>query len=246
MSKTLNERTLVWAHRGASAYAPENTLEAFKLAIDMKADGIETDVHLSKDGHIMVLHDEKLDRTSNGQGKVTDYTLEELKHFDLGYKFYGKLTGVRIPTAEEMFELFKDTGMTINIEIKSADPAIIPALVESVKKYGMQDKIYYSSFDHEQLMRMKRLDPNAKIAPLYGFNMVKPWLYAENMGAWATHPRFNQIDLYPEMVEECHKRGIRVNPWTPDDPEVCKHLSEVGVDGIITNTPDVVKKALGI
>lgn len=247
MAKTLNERTLVWAHRGASAYAPENTMEAFRLAIDMKADGIEIDVHFSKDGHIMVLHDEKIDRTSNGQGKVTDYTLEELKFFDFGYKFYGnKLTGVKIPTLDELYELYSKTNMTINVEIKSANPDIIPALRATAEKYGMLDKIYYSSFDHEQLARMLRFDPEAKVAPLYGFNMVKPWLYSENLGAWAEHPRYNQITLYPELVDECHARGIRVNPWTCDDPEACRQLVEAGVDALITNTPDVARKVLGL
>ena len=105
MSKTLTERPLVIAHRGASAYAPENTMEAFRLAVDMKADGIEIDVHFSKDGHIMVLHDEKIDRTSNGQGKVTDYTLEELKFFDFGCKFKNAYTGTKIPTLDELYEM---------------------------------------------------------------------------------------------------------------------------------------------
>ena len=247
MAKTLNSRPLVWAHRGASAYAPENTMEAFRLAIDMKADGIEIDVHLSKDGHIVVIHDEKIDRTSNGQGKVTDYTLEELKNFDFGYKFYRqKRMGVRIPTLDELYELYSTTDLTINVEIKSADPAIIEPLHATAVKYGMVDKIYYSSFNHEQLMRMKRVYADAKVAPLYGFNMPYAWEYAKTLGVFAMHPHFDQLSLYDEYVDKCHEYGVRVNPWTIDDPEVAKALAEKGVDAFITNVPDVIKSALGI
>lgn len=245
MAKTLTERTLVIAHRGACAYAPENTMEAFALAVEMKADGIETDVHFSKDGHIMILHDEKLDRTSNGQGLVTDYTLEELKHFDLGYKFKKALTGVRIPTVEELYELIKPTDMIINVEIKSADPRMPAALAEITKKYGMQDRLIYSSFNHLQLVRMLEVDPDAFVAPLYGFNMIKPWEYCANIPAKASHPRYDQISLFPEYVEECHKRGIRVHPWTCDDPEAVRALAEAGCDAVITNTPDVARRVLG-
>ncbi len=246
MAKTLNERTLVIAHRGASAYAPENTLESFALAIEMKADGIETDVHFSKDGVVMVNHDEKLDRTSNGQGLITDYTCDELKFFDFGFKFHKKRTDVKIPTIDEMYALVAPSNLCINVEIKSADPAMPQALYDAAKRHGMLDRVFYSSFDHEQLARMLRIFPEAYVAPLYGFNMVKPWLYAENLGALASHPRYNQVFLYPEYVDECHKRGIRVNPWTVDDPEAIKSLAEAGCDALITNVPDVARKVLGL
>ncbi len=246
MAKTLNERTLVIAHRGASAYAPENTLEAFALAIEMKADGIETDVHFSKDGVVMVNHDEKLDRTSNGQGLITDYTCEELKFFDFGFKFYKKRTDIKIPTIDEMYALVKPSGLCINVEIKSSDPAMPQALYDAAKRHGMLDRVFYSSFDHMQLIRMLEIFPEAYVAPLYGFNMVKPWLYAENLGALASHPRYNQIALFPEYVDECHKRGIRVNPWTVDIPEDIKALADAGCDALITNVPDVARKVLGL
>lgn len=245
MAKTLTERTLIVAHRGASAYAPENTLEAFQLAIDMKADGIETDVHFSKDGKIMVLHDEKIDRTSNGQGLVTDYTAEDLKLFDFGCKFKKAYTDTKIPTIDEMYELVKPSDLFINVEIKSADPNMPAALYEAAKRHGMVDRIIYSSFNHQQLALMLEADKNAFVAPLYSFNMVKPWLYCENMEAKASHPKYTQIELYEQYVDECHKRGIRVHPWTCDDPEIIKWLSEKGCDAVITNVPDVARKVLG-
>ena len=245
MSKTLTERTLVIAHRGASAYAPENTMEAFRLAHEMKADGIEIDVHFSKDGHIMILHDEKIDRTSNGQGKVTDYTLDELKFFDFGCKFKNEYTGTKIPTLDELYEFMAPTDMVLNIEIKTNDPLMPRALYELAKKYGMDGRVIYSSFDHMQLQRMLDIDASAFVAPLYGFNMIKAWDYAENMGALASHPKHTQLTLFPEYVEKCHEKGIRVHPWTCDKPELIKSLADAGCDAIITNVPDTAREVLG-
>ena len=244
MKKTLTDRTLVWAHRGACGYAPENTMPAFKLALDMEADGIELDVHFSKDGKIVVCHDEKIDRTSNGQGKITDYTYEELLAFDFGIKFAPEFKGTKIPLLSEVYELFAPTGKVVNVEIKSIDPAIPAALVAVEKECGMEGRVIYSSFDHEQIARILAVDPEAFIAPLYSFNMVKAWDYVANIPAKASHPKMNQVDLYPEYVEEMHKRGIRVHAWTVNTAEDVKHLADAGVDAVITNYPDVAKKAL--
>ncbi len=244
MSKSLNERTLVIAHRGACGYAPENTMPAFELAAEMKADGIETDVHFSKDGEIVIVHDNKLDRTSNGQGQVTFYTLEELRQFDFGMKFDPKFRYTRIPTIGELFDLCYKQGMVLNIEIKSNDPELPAKLFEECKKHNMVEQTFYSSFDHEQLARMLRVYPEAYVAPLYGFNMIKPWLYGENMGARAVHPKYDQLFLYPEYVEECHSRGLRVNTWTVNDAEDAKKLIDLGADALITNYPDVMRSLL--
>ncbi len=246
MSKTLTEKTLVVAHRGASAYAPENTMEAFRLAADMKADGIEIDVHFSKDGHIVIIHDEKIDRTSNGQGKVTDYTLDELKFFDFGYKFNGGVKGVKIPTLNELYDFLLTNDMILNIEIKSGDPKLPAALDELTKKYGLEDRIIYSSFNHLQLKRMLDVNKDAFVAPLYSFNMLNAWDYAENMNALASHPNYSQITVnFADYVDRCHEKGIRVHPWTCDDPEIIKLLADKGCDAVITNVPDKAREALG-
>lgn len=244
MAKTLVEKTLVWAHRGAFGYAPENTMPAFQMAIDMKADGIELDVHFSKDGKIVVIHDETIDRTSNGQGKVTDYTYEELLAFDFGIKTDAKYKGTKIPTLAEVYELFAPTNLTINIEIKTSDPAMPAALDALAKEYGIEDRVLYSSFNHEQIARMQRVNPDAFIAPLYSFNMVKAWDYCKNIPAQASHPNKNQISLYPEYVEECHKLGIRVHPWTVNSEEDMRFLVEQGCDALITNYPDIARKVV--
>ena len=241
--KPLIEKTLILAHRGAWGYRPENTIEAFSLAAEMGADGVELDVHLSADGHVMVLHDSKIDRTSNGQGVVTDYTLEELKQFDFGYHYNNdKRTGVKIPTLDEVYALLAPTGMIVNVEIKSADPAVVVACDRIAKEYGMEDKVIYSSFDHHQLARVKEIAPDAFIAPLYGFNMLNPWNYCTDIGAKASHPHMNQIERIPDYVQKCHEKGIRVHPWTANAEKDIAFLLEAGVDAIITNYPDIALK----
>ena len=254
MGKTLTERTYVWAHRGAcgapignaAADVPENTMPAFELAAELHADGVETDVHFSKDGRIMIMHDPKLERTSNGQGLVTDYTYDELQVFDFGIKISKEFKGTRIPTMDDLFELCRRSGMLVNVEIKSKDPMMPAALDECAKKHHMQDGVLYSSFNHEQLARMLRVNPSAFVAPLYDFNMVKPWDYAANIPAKATHPRSNQLFLYEDYVDKCHALGVRVHPWTVDDPEEAKKLAQMGCDALITNQPLKIMEALGL
>ncbi|MBQ7592104.1 MAG: hypothetical protein IJU46_06220 [Clostridia bacterium] len=249
---TLTERTLILGHRGAcgalsgmpGAYAPENTMPSFELAAQMHADGVETDVHFSKDGKIMILHDAKLDRTTNGQGLITDYTAEELSVFDAGIKTGAEFKKTRIPRLDDLLDLCRRTGMLLNIEIKSADPLMPAALFECVRAHRMDEGVIYSSFDHEQLARMLRVDPSAFVAPLYSFNMIKPWDYAANIPAKAVHPRSPQILLYEGYVDRCHELGIRVHPWDIEDPERAKMFAKLGVDAIITNHPDVMLEAL--
>ena len=243
--KTLTPKTYIYAHRGACGYAPENTLDAFKLAADMNADGVELDVHFTKDGKVVVIHDEKIDRTSNGQGAVLDYTYEELLAFDFGCKFYGERRGVKLPLLSDVYELLAPTGMIVNVEIKANDPEICAACDRIAKECGMESKVIYSSFNHFQLAQMKEVNPDAFVAPLYSFNMLKPWDYCANIGASASHPRQNQISLLPEYVEECHKLGIRVHPWTVNDEADMKFLADAGCDAIITNYPDVAKRVIG-
>lgn len=242
--KTLTPKTYVYAHRGASGYAPENTLDAFKLAAEMGADGVELDVHFTKDKKVVVIHDEKIDRTSNGQGAVLDYTYEELLAFDFGCKFYGERRGVKLPLLSEVYELLAPYGMTVNVEIKANDPEICVACDRIAKEYGMEDKVIYSSFDHFQIAKAKEINPDAFIAPLYGFNMLLPWDYCVAIGAAASHPRQNQIRLIPQYVEECHNRGVRVHPWTVNEESDMAFLAEAGCDALITNYPDVAKRVL--
>lgn len=240
--KTLSgKRPLVWAHRGASGYAPENTMEAFERAIDMKADGIEIDVYFSADKKIVICHDEKIDRVSNGQGKVTEYTLEELKKFDFGCKFYfGERRGIKIATLGELFSLYKSCDLSINIEVKSGNEEMPLALVDKAKEYGISERIIYSSFNHLQLQRILEINKSARVAPLYSGNWLNMDKYAENMNAFAIHPHMDQIRNFQSLVEDCHKKGIAVNPWTVNENDSISEMIAAGCDAIITNYPDRV------
>ncbi len=240
--KTLSgKRPLVWAHRGASGYAPENTMEAFEKAIEMNADGIEIDVYFSLDGQIVICHDEKMDRVSNGQGNVTEYTLQELKNFDFGCKFYnGERKGIKIATLDELYSLYKTTNMIINVEVKSGSEEMPLALVKKAKEFGISDQIVYSSFNHLQLKRISDIDKTARIAPLYSGNWLNMDKYAEDMGAFAIHPVQSQILVFPDLVEKCHSKGIWVNPWTVNGETAIADMIAAGCDAIITNYPDRV------
>lgn len=228
----------VWAHRGASAFAPENTMEAFKLAVEMNADGIETDVHLSKDNVLILMHDEKLDRTTNGTGYIKDYTYEELKQFNANYNKEG-YEFCHIPTLNELLQLCKDTGILLNIEVKTDMiwyDEIERRIVELVKEYGVEDKVIYSSFNHYSLKKLKEVDPNAKVGLLYMEGLYKIWNYAVDFEAYALHPVFLACFL-DNYVSNCHKHNIAVNAWTVNKMEHMIWFKQQNADGIITDDP---------
>jgi glycerophosphoryl diester phosphodiesterase len=235
-------KTLILAHRGASAYLPENTMEAFSLAIEQGADGFELDVHLTKDGEIVVAHDERLERVSNGTGLINDYTLEQLKSLDFGKLASSGNRIYRIPTLAEVFSLVKPAGLTLNIEMKIDERIYIDLpekLAALTKKYLMEDQVIYSSFNHYFLQLIKKFEPSAKTGLLYDLALIDPWVYAKYTGAYAIHPNYRIIAALPETVAKCHENGIKVNVWTVDDPQTIKFLLERGVDCIMTNKPDI-------
>ena len=157
-------KTQVWAHRGASAYAPENTLEAFKLAAGHGADGVELDVQLSRDNELVVAHDETIDRVSNGSGYIKDHTLRELKKLRFN-RLFPEYRDAAIPTLREVYELLKPTGLVINVELKTG---IVP--YEGIEEralclaseMGMGNRVIYSSFHHPSLVKLKMLDSSVK------------------------------------------------------------------------------------
>lgn len=226
----------VWAHRGASGHAPENTLPAFELASRLGADGIELDVQLSKDDIPVVIHDERIDRVSDGTGWVKDYTLEELRAFNFNKAFpaYGR---VMIPTLSEVYDLMKDTDMTINLELKNG-VIFYQDLEEKVLKlaetYGISERIIYSSFNHYSMKKMKQLKPDARIAFLYSNGILDIADYADKYHAYAVHPSCNNME-YPNIVKECHDKNIRVHVWTINEQTDFERMRELGVDAVITN-----------
>lgn len=233
------KKTLVWAHRGASAYAPENTLEAFQKAVDFKADGIELDVQRTKDGTLVVIHDEKVDRVSRASGWVKDFTYEKLKKIDVNRHFpqYGPQY---IPTLEEVCELIRPTGLTMNVELKTGVifyPDIEEQTLELMERMGMEERVIYSSFNHYSIRRIRRLRPDAVTGLLYQDGMIDVMSYAkQTVQADALHPAVYNVQ-YPDFFASCRKHGLKVHVWTVDEEEHMRLLCENETDAMITNDP---------
>lgn len=232
-------KPVIIAHRGASKQAPENTMAAFRKALELGAGGIETDVHFSADGHLVVIHDEQVDRTSNGKGLVKSKTLAELKSLDFGSWFAPEFSGEKIPELDELLQLVADWDGLLNIELKNGPvfyPGIEQAVAEAIRKYKLTNRTIISSFNHYSLVEIRRVCPEIKTAPLYMAGLYEPWEYARRMGATAIHPLF--YNIVPEVMKGCKLNNIMVNPFTVDQPEQIRAMAEAGVDGIITNVPD--------
>ena len=238
------EKTKVWAHRGASGYAPENTLDAFRKAVEMGADGIELDVQMTKDGELVVIHDETIDRVSNGKGWVKNYTYEELKKFNFN-KTHLEYTKEEIPTLEQVYRLIKPTNLTINVEIKTGIvfyPGIEGRVLELTERLGMKERVIYSSFNHYTIRKIKELDPQAKTGMLYEDGMIDAVDYAcDVVKADALHPAGYNV-LYPGFLDKCRERNRQLHVWTINEEKDMRMLCEAGVDALITNYPDIAKK----
>lgn len=232
---------LIYAHRGASGYAPENTLEAFAMAADMRADGVELDVHICRSGELVVTHDETVDRCSDGSGRVADHTLTELKKLRFN-RTHPEFADARIPTLEEVFELLKPTGLRVNIELKNSlmdYPCLEEKTLEAASKAGMLPRVLISSFNHYSLQRVKALAPEIPCGLLYEATMVKPWAYAVALGMDALHPLFAEVLLPGGHCAAAHRAGIQVNAWTVNREEHIRAVLAEGADGVITNYPDL-------
>ena len=237
---------LIWGHRGASGHAPENTLPAFKMAANMGADGVELDIQQTKDGVIVVCHDETIDRTSSGAGWLKDFTFEELRRLDFsnGNAAY---EDVKIPTMEEVFYLLAPTGLTINIELKTGIifyENIEEKILDLTKKMGWEDRVIYSSFNHYSVRKIKELDPGAKVGLLYGDGPIDMPGYGRRLGADALHPAFYNLQ-YPDYMEDCRRYGLDVNVWTVNSTADLMQCREYGVNAVITNYPDKALKLYG-
>lgn len=232
-------------HRGASGYRPENTLSAFSLALEMGVDGLELDVHMTRDGHLIVCHDEQVNRTTNGSGLIKDLTLEEIKALDAGSWFSPAYQGEKIPTLEEVLSLIQGVPLLLNIELKNG-PIQYPGLEEKtialLKQYGMEHQTILSSFNHYSLLEVKRIAPEIRTGILYMAGLVDPWVYARYLGADSIHPYVYSV--IPAMVKGAVENHFTVYPYTVNEEIHMKHLFQMGVTGIITNYPDRAKKIL--
>lgn len=244
------KKTRIIAHRGANFFAPQNTLPAFEKAIELGAEGFETDIHLTKDGIPVLCHNYTVDATSDGKGNISDYTYEELQNFDFGNYFSPVYAGTKMPTVAEFLELFKKADLEIlNIEIKSPkDPKeynIVETTIDMVKEFGLFDKLIISSFNPALLARAKEYESECRTGLLYApdnkwfWSVVKnPIKSAVELKCDAIHP--NELFISREYVERAHANGLKVNPWTVNKPKSIEKCLDYGVDGIITNHPDLV------
>jgi glycerophosphoryl diester phosphodiesterase len=235
-------RPAIWAHRGASDDAPENTLAAFALALEQGADGLELDVTLSADGVPVVIHDDTLDRTTNGYGPVRWQTLAALKQLEAGYpaQFGGQFAGERLPTLDEVFAAF-GPRTRINVELKqdrAPGRPLAPAVVALIQRHGLARRVIVSSFQFSNLRQVRALDPTLPIGLLYtiatgGARLVR-WLTGD------LHPEAHHPGCYalaPEQVAWFHAQGLRVNTWTVNAEADLRRFAQAGVDGLITNRP---------
>ena len=241
---------LVLAHRGANKVAPQNTIPAFQKALDFKADGLETDVHLSMDGHIVICHNYTIDETSNGTGRVDEMALSQLKGFDFGSYFNDEFKGVSLPTLPELLDLTKSMKL-INIEIKppQKDCDLVKKVVEAIHQYGIVENSIVSCFDPECIKLVKEIDKNVKTGLLYEnddlgheimtFGVAK---YCKQLNADAAHPH-RKLITHKEVID-LHNLGIKVNPWTVNKEEEIIRFTEWGCDALISDVPDYCLKVL--
>lgn len=230
---------IIFAHRGASGYYPENTMLAFTKAVEMGATGIETDVHMTKDGKLVLIHDHSLERTCGVRGLIKDFYLEEIKQMDAGSWMDEDYKGERVPTLDELFAFVKQLDLVINLELKSGVvlyPKIEKRVVEAIRAHDMTERVIISSFNHYSLVELKRLAPEIPIGLLYNEALFEPWHYAKSIGASALHPIHYAV--LPEFVRAAKREGIAYYPFTVNDRNEMKCLLQSGVSGIITDYPD--------
>jgi glycerophosphoryl diester phosphodiesterase len=234
-------RPLIFAHRGASKAAPENTLPAFEAAIRLAADGVELDVQYSSDGALVIFHNDTLEKTSNGTGRVTAHTLAELRALDAGSWFAPSFAGTRIPTLDEALDLMKDK-LLVNVELK-----VLGALrselgadaVKTIRQHGMADQVVISSFNPFALRQTKAAGPEIECALLLAHDLpgwMRWGVTRRHSRAEGLHPDFDMVD--ETYMARARKLGLPVRVWTVDDEAEMRRLIALGVDAIVTNVPD--------
>ena len=226
------------AHRGFRSQYPENTMIAFEKAIDAGACGVEFDVHLTKDNEIVIIHDERVDRTTDSVGRVCDFTLKELKKINASNGFNMNVT---IPTLREYFEFAKGKDILTNIELKTGVywyDKIENLVCDMIEEYSLRDKIIISSFNHNNLLKVKEIDKDYKCGALVESWILEPVDYLLKYGFEYYHPNAYGVDK--ALVDSLHKNGIGINVWYGREFYNYEKMYELGVDGIITDYPDII------
>lgn len=237
-------RPLLIAHRGAPAIAPEHTIPAYEAAIAAGADALELDVHLSADDQLVVIHDARLERTTDGRGLVRDYTTQQLKRLDAGGWFARRFRGQRIQTLSEVLERFRDR-VAFGIELKAGSdlyPAIEERLLTLLQIYDVLDRTLVTSFDHHALRKCRDLDPDVRTGALVVGRLLAP-------AALAPAGVLNALCLRADLitvrdVAAAREAGLDCYAWVVDDPATARQLVEWGIAGIVTDRPDLIRPVL--
>ncbi len=227
------------AHRGASADFPENTLAAFEAAIRAGADMCELDIQKSAGGALVVIHDDTVNRTTDGKGKVASMTLGELKCLDAGYWRGKEFIGERIPTLDEVFDLVEGR-CALNIELTAH--GVEEDVCRIIRERSAERTAIVSSFEWDWLMKVKKIAPEIRIGVLADRAPSRMMAAATRLNAWAIHPVAKLVK--PELCATAHRLGYQVYTWTVDDPEDMRRLIAMGVDGIMTNYPARLRSVL--
>ncbi len=249
-----NNNITITGHRGAGALAPENTLAAIKEGLKYNVDRIEVDVHQSKDGKVVIMHDKTIDRTTNGKGKIKDYTYEELLKFDAGSWFSDKFKGEKIPLLEEAIKLINGKAKFV-IELKDGDdyyPQIVEHVIGIIKKYHATDWCIIHSFKTDILEQVHQLEPDItlhklfigklSLLPVYVGAGFVPEYYSFEKHPYITEYSLNWQFANKRIINAIHQKGKKVNVWTIDDFEKFQKLKNLGVNGFITNKPNVINR----
>ena len=236
-----SDRPLVWAHRGASADAPENTLAAFRLAADQGADGVELDAQRCGTGEPVVFHDDTLGRTTGRVGLLRETAWSTLRQLDAGRRFSPRFENERVPLLSEVFAALP-AHVLVNVELKcdaADDRGLTAAVIDVVREAAAQGRVLLSSFNPACLLRARRLAPELPRAHLFEADAAFPVYGATLMGALgavAIHPPAGEASA--DSIQKWLRRGYRIAPWTVDDVEVARRLLEHGCSGLITNRPE--------
>jgi len=239
-------KPLVIGHRGASAHAPENTIAAFQLAIDQRADAIEFDVCLSSDDQVMVIHDVNVNRTTNGTGKVAQLSMNEIQQLDAGIKFSEKFAGEKIPTLANVFEKL-GSKILMNIELKnysSPFDGLVKKVVELVRCFKVEDRVLFSSFLSNNLKIARKLIPEVPCGLLAYSGLLG---YYQRHYEWkqkyqALHPYIS--DVNNDLVDKVHLAGKRIHVWTVNEEKDLKNMLDLKVDGVFTDDPGMLRRIM--
>ncbi len=235
--------SMIWAHRGASHAEPENTIPAFVAALEAGADGMEIDVQLSADGEVVIIHDENTLRVSGEAHRVAELTAAELGRLNAAAHRPDR-DPVGVPCLVELLDLIRGRSIMLNIELKNSitlDPRLEARTVELVKEMGVEEQVWYSSFNHASMRRLADLGLGGRAGILYDEIMFDPISYARTCGVASLHPMLNSLQI-PGFVEQVQSAGLRVHAWTIDTEEHVLAALELGVDAIITNVPEKALK----